>query len=115
MSVVTTNVKVTDLGSKEADEVEEETDVWTRQWEVQCWTPIYVLLQNEPFLSCLVVGRSLNIRNRVPIKCRLVNNAYLRLAQIDQDICLLLGSQTWRGASSDAWPVSSTSGTTALE
>ena len=31
MSVVTTNVKVTDLGSKEADELEVETDVWTKQ------------------------------------------------------------------------------------
>ena len=35
MSVVTTNVKVTDLGSKEADELEVETDVWTKQKEEQ--------------------------------------------------------------------------------
>lgn len=31
MNVGTTNVKVTDLGSKEADELEVETDVWTRK------------------------------------------------------------------------------------
>jgi len=54
MSVVTTNVKVTDLGSKEADEVEVETDVWKKQEDEQPEMPIYAFLQtNHSFRASL--------------------------------------------------------------
>lgn len=53
MSVVTTNVKVTDLGSKEADEVEVETYVWKKQEDERREMPIYALLQtNHSYLPC---------------------------------------------------------------
>ncbi len=74
MSVVTTNVKVTDLESKEADEVEVETDVWEETGRSATADAYIRLLANKPLLSGLVVGRSLNTRNCVPEECSLMDN-----------------------------------------
>lgn len=76
MNVVVMNVKVTDLKSKEADELEEETDVL--DWKVEenglgrLYTPS--LKTNYSFHAVLWAS-SLNIRNKVPMDRSLKNNA----------------------------------------
>lgn len=69
MSVVTTNVKVTDLGSKEADEEEVwKPDVWTQD-KRKAAPKTYIRLHAKrtiPFMP--QVGRSLNIETASPSK-----------------------------------------------
>ena len=102
--MVTTNVKVTDLGSKEAD----EDEVWKLKFgedkggrDVErLYTYASSVKTNDPFRPC--VGRSLNIETTSGRKAASRTMLACVLAQPCRGIYLLQGCQTKRGASSGA-------------